>query len=154
MHFDQSVVESTESYCPDFIFVVADPNDINTPTDPMFQFDGTQLEFIDPNDLVKSGFQRVRAYARYDGTIGGDTSHYDHYATIDLHITLVDKCEQGTLTIPTTIFPDGDKMSYEIGSGTYSINLNSLEVIETETIAPCPDIILSTDADLIDPTIF
>ena len=67
---------------------------------------------------------------------------------------MVDKCEQGTLTIPTTIFPDGEEMSYEIGSSTYSINLDSLDVIETETIAPCPGIVLSTNADLIDPAIF
>lgn len=39
---------------------------------------------IDPNDLLKAGTYNLRAYARYDGTAGGNAAHYDQYATLDL----------------------------------------------------------------------
>ena len=42
----------------------------------MFEFDGTQLDFIDPVDLTKASTYNMKAYARYDGTVGGDLTHY------------------------------------------------------------------------------
>ena len=69
-------VTSTEVGCPNFVFVIADPDDINVLIDAMFQFDGTVLDFIDPIDLTKADTYMMKAYARYDGTIGGDLTHY------------------------------------------------------------------------------
>ena len=84
MSFGQLDVQSSESTCPDYVFSMSDPASISTPMDPMFQFDGSQLSFIDPNDLSRAGTYTVRAHARYDGTAAGSTTHYDHYATLDL----------------------------------------------------------------------
>ena len=77
-------MQSSESYCPNFVFTMADPSDISVAVDPIFQFDGATLTMIDPYDLLKAGIYNLRAYARYDGTAGGNTAHYDQYATIDL----------------------------------------------------------------------
>lgn len=85
----------------------------------MFQFDGTQLDFIDPGDLTKAGIYPMKAYARYDGTDGGDSTHYTQYATLDITVILVDMCEVGTLTILPSIFPDGSQIVYNIEDPAY-----------------------------------
>ena len=76
------------------MFTVVDPTSRNSINDKVFSFDGVALTYIDKNDLSKAGTYILRAYARYDGTVGGNADHYDQYATLRLSITLFDPYEQ------------------------------------------------------------
>ena len=136
---------------------MSDPASISTPMDPIFDFDGTQLTFTDPNDLSKTGIYNVRAHARYDGTTAGSTTHYDHFATLDIQITVVDLCETSVLTIDPLIFPSGTELLYNIEDTASVVFFDNTLVIETETTAPCPVIIFSvvnSDTSTIDPDVF
>ena len=64
--------------------MVADTDNINLSLDSSFVFDGTWLSLIDPMDISKANTYYMKAYARYDGTLGGDTTHYTRYATLEI----------------------------------------------------------------------
>ena len=155
--FGQLDVQSTELTCPDYLFYMSDPSSISTLMDPIFDFDGTQLYFTDTNDLSKTGIYNLRAHARYDGTVAGSRTHYDHFATLDIQITVVDLCETSVLTIDPLIFPSGTELLYNIEDTASAVFFDNTMVIETETTAPCPVIIFSvvnSDTSTIDPDVF
>ena len=64
--------------------MVADTDDINLPLDSSFVFDGTWLSLIDPMDVSKADIYYMKVYARYDGTLVGDVTHYTRYATLEI----------------------------------------------------------------------